>query len=641
MKINLPGIILVLLCATTCTFAQIPNGYYDSAAGLTGYTLKTQLKKIIDDVDDADITSDEYFHTDQGYDSFDGFTITTDLDVYYENDNTLLDIYSENPDGTDPYNFSPSDPNDACGNYSGEGDCWNKEHVIPQSVFGQELPMRGDAHHLLPTDGRVNGFRSNYPFGVVNDNSLISQSGITNPTQNGSKLGANLNSGYSAGYTGTVFEPIDEFKGDIARIYFYFITRYEDQISAWSGYPMFNGTSAQVLDDTFLNILLEWNTMDPVSQKEIDRNDAIFNYQGNRNPFIDHPEYIDEIWSTPTSDDTQAPTTPVNITISYASDLVVNVSWDAASDNVGVTAYEVYINGTYTASTPSTTYSTGTLAPETEYCFTIKAIDAAGNASPESTSVCTTTPAVSNVVSELLFSEYIEGSGNNKALEIANYTGISVDLSNYSLKLSANGNSDWTATYPFPANASIANYDVYVIANSGLATGCISEADDINNTITGFNGNDAIGLFKNDVLIDMIGELGNGDNFAQNITLVRNETILMPSTTFNIADWNTFNQDDCSDLGSHTIVFLGTEPFETENGITVYPNPVTDGQLFIHLQDNIQVNTISLYTVTGQLVFSTGSVKDRKIDLSMVKPGLYMLQIQTKTGSFNQKLVIQ
>ena len=268
----------ILALISSISYGQIPAGYYNTATG-SGYTLKTQLSNIIDN------------HNDQGYNAIDGFMSSYDLDNYYETgSNTILDIYSENPTSNDPYTFTPG--NDECGNYSQEGDCYNKEHVIPQSVFSSNTPMQSDAHQLLPTDGRVNGFRGNYPFGRVNDNNLASQSGISNPTQNGSKLGANLNSGYSAGYSGTVFEPIDEFKGDIARIYFYFITRYENQVSNWGSFAMFDGSSDQVLQTTFLSILLEWHSNDSVSQKEIDRNNNIYyNHQNNRNPFVDHPEY--------------------------------------------------------------------------------------------------------------------------------------------------------------------------------------------------------------------------------------------------------------------------------------------------------------------------------------------------------------
>jgi hypothetical protein len=105
-----------------------------------------------------------------------------------------------------------------------------------------------------------------------------------------------LNSGYSAGYTNTVFEPIDEFKGDIARMFFYFATRYETDIAGFNTYEMFDGSSDKVFNQTFLNILYQWHMADPVSTREEDRNNAIFVRQNNRNPFIDHPEYVSEIW---------------------------------------------------------------------------------------------------------------------------------------------------------------------------------------------------------------------------------------------------------------------------------------------------------------------------------------------------------
>lgn len=281
--------IILSFLTTAAVSAQIPSGYYNTATG-SGYTLKTQLRKIINDVNDG--LPNERIATDQGYSTLDDLYALSDRDTYYENDNTILDMYSERPSSADPYNYTY--PTNQCGNYSSEGDCYNKEHVIPQSVFNQDSPMRGDAHHVIPTDGRVNGFRSNYPYGV--GNSLVSQSGITNPTMNGSKLGNNLNSGYSAGYTGIVFEPIDEFKGDIARIYFYFVTRYETQIGAWGSYDMFDGSSTKVLADPFLNILNTWHINDPVSQKEIDRNNRIYTHQNNRNPFVDNPGYVLDIW---------------------------------------------------------------------------------------------------------------------------------------------------------------------------------------------------------------------------------------------------------------------------------------------------------------------------------------------------------
>lgn len=279
---------------SSIAFTQIPSNYYDSANGLSGYTLKTQLKTII-----------TTGHIDQGYNLLLTGYQTTDNDSFYENDNSVLDMYSENPTGADTYNFAHdtnggTPPGQACGNYTIEGDCYNREHIFPQGFFNEELPMRSDIHHVVPTDGRVNGFRGNYPFGEVGTN-LISQSNITNPTKNGSKLGNCI----SPGYSGTVFEPIDEFKGDIARMLLYFAVRYEDEVASntWDAHDStsenpLNGTNNQVYETWYINLLYKWHTEDPVSTRELSRNNAAYNYQGNANPFIDHPEYVQSIWGS-------------------------------------------------------------------------------------------------------------------------------------------------------------------------------------------------------------------------------------------------------------------------------------------------------------------------------------------------------
>ena len=260
--------------------AQAPDGYYDSATG-NSYTLKTQLYNIIKGHNALSYGGlwTLYINNPQAYN-----------DHWYDTNDTnkILDVYSENPNGPDPYTYVPG--TNQCGNYSGEGSCYNREHIIPQSVFNQASPMVTDAFHIWPTDGYVNGRRDSFPFGVVNNPTWTSR--------NGSKLGENYNSGYSAGYSGRVFEPIDEFKGDFARAHFYFATRYqENNIQNWN-YPMFNGTKDKVFTDTFLRILMTWHINDPVSPREIALNNAIYNSQNNRNPFIDNPEYAQRIWGS-------------------------------------------------------------------------------------------------------------------------------------------------------------------------------------------------------------------------------------------------------------------------------------------------------------------------------------------------------
>ena len=271
-------ITLASLLFITLAFAQIPTGYYNTATG-TGYTLKTQLYNIIKN------NTNTASHASYG-DLWTLYTTAAFRDNYYENDGSLMDVYSEKPAGADAYEYTAT--SEQCGSYTGEGSCYNREHVMPQSVWNSEYPMYSDAHQVLPTDGYVNNKRDNFPYGRVGAT-------VTYTSTNGSKLGQNLNSGYSAGYTGVVFEPIDEFKGDIARCLLYFATRYETQITGWS-FPMLNGTSTQVFTDAFKNILLTWNDLDPVSAYEIAKNNRVYIFQNNRNPYIDHPEYVHSVW---------------------------------------------------------------------------------------------------------------------------------------------------------------------------------------------------------------------------------------------------------------------------------------------------------------------------------------------------------
>lgn len=357
-------LLFTALLFSLISYAQIPAGYYATATG-TGYTLKTQLYNIIKG------------HTDNGYDGLYTTYQTSDRDYYYENDGTVLDMYSENPSGLDPYNYS-SGTTQRCGNYSAEGDCYNREHIIPQSVFNENFPMKSDAHSVTPTDGKVNGFRAAFPHGIVASASIT--------TLNGSKLGT---SGVS-GYSGTVFEPIDEFKGDIARIYLYFATRYENNVAGYN-YDMFDGSSDKVFTTSFLNMLLTWHAQDPVNAREIARNNAIYAQQNNRNPFIDHPEYVQKIWNS--IPDTENPTAATNLAVTGTTSSSVSLSWTAGTDNIAVTSYEIYMNGILKTSVSSSNLSAtiSGLTASTPYSFYVIAKDAAINSSPASNTVNVTT----------------------------------------------------------------------------------------------------------------------------------------------------------------------------------------------------------------------------------------------------------
>ena len=259
---------MLLMLAMVCgsLWAQAPSGYYDSATDKTGTELRQALHDIIDN------------HTTISYGQI--------WNAFWSTDNkgngVVWDMYSDVPGGTPPYTFMMGD--NQCGNYSGEGGCYNREHSWPKSWFsgGEDGVPGRDLHHIFPTDGYVNAQRSNHPYGEVGNASWTSQ--------NGSKLG----SCRTPGYSGTVFEPIDEYKGDFARAYFYMSTRYYGEDSDWGHSDM---TNKAEIESWAMTMLLRWSDNDPVSQKEIDRNNAIYNdYQHNRNPFIDHPEFAHLIW---------------------------------------------------------------------------------------------------------------------------------------------------------------------------------------------------------------------------------------------------------------------------------------------------------------------------------------------------------
>ncbi|PWB28226.1 endonuclease [Flavobacterium sp. HTF] len=607
---------LLLLMFTAFGFSQIPSGYYNTATG-TGYTLKTQLYNIIKG------------HTDNGYSGLYTTYQTSDVDNFYENDGTVLDMYSENPSGTDPYNYSTGSTQ-RCGNYSAEGDCYNREHIIPQSVFNEQSPMVADAHFITPTDGKVNGMRSNYPHGTVNSTTYTSQ--------NGSKLGSSSVSGYS----GTVFEPVNAFKGDIARMYFYFATRYENTVSGYS-YAMFDGSGNKVFTTAFLNVLLAWHAQDPVSAREIARNNAIYARQNNRNPYIDHPEYVNQIWGGTSSTDTQAPTAPTSLASTSKTSTSITLAWNASTDNVGVTAYDVYANSVLKTTVSGVTVTITGLTASTNYSVYVKAKDAAGNTSASSNTISVTTNSSgTGTATDLLFSEYIEGSGNNKALEIANNTGSSVSLSAYTIKKQTNGAGSWSTGLAL--TGTLTTGSKFVIVNSSISSTCFSPSSaNISTTATEltFNGNDAVGLFKNGILIDIIGTFNGGTaNFAVDVTLRRKSTVTSPSTTFNLSSqWDSYTTDTCNNLASKTAITAKEETVSASDEIVIYPNP-SDGNFNIAFDNSDLPYSVEIISFSGQIVFEKQNTTSAEVSVQNLSSGIYIIKITKGEKTTFKKIII-
>lgn len=594
-KFLLFSFIGLLNCALL--FGQIPTGYYDGTAGLSAENLKTKLSQIITNG-----------HQDHSYNGLWNAYQTTDIDVQYENDGTILDYYSENPNGPDSYNFTPG--NNQCGNYSSEGDCYNREHIVPQSFFNSGSPMKNDIHHVRATDGKVNSKRSNYPFGVVNSPSWTSN--------NGSKVGTSS----SAGYYGTVFEPIDEFKGDIARMVFYFVTRYENKLhqfySNGDASDMLGATAYPGLQTWELDVLLAWHNQDPVSPYEIARNNASYQFQGNRNPYIDHPEWVNLVWN-PTPD-TENPTNPTNLSANNITATSIEINWTASTDNIDVTLYEIYIDGILHSTAPGNTTNkviTG-LSPETTYQIYIKAKDAAGNYSPASNTINATT--------------LVDNSNNNSTCGTEDFENIPFSSSSYSNRTWENNGITWNATKAI-TYLSINNRAITIKSGGLLTSSTISNgigdltittkrmySGGSGNLILKINGNNMGNIpYNSEETTTTISAMNITGNITITIENNSGDRVALDDLT-----WTCYDENMNTEEVSHSSISY------------FYPNPVTDGQLHYHAKNAQSIEWAKIYTAEGRLLKTIPHPfkSKNRIKVSDLKKGVYLIQTPEKVNKF-------
>jgi endonuclease I/chitodextrinase len=681
-------LLFTILLFSLISYSQIPAGYYSTATS-KGYTLKTQLYNIIKG------------HTDRGYDGLYTTYQTSDRDYYYENDGTVLDMYSENPTGIDPYNYS-SGTTERCGNYAVEGDCYNREHIIPQSVFNQDSPMVSDAHSITPTDGKVNGLRSAFPHGIV--------ASASKTTLNGSKLGS---SGVS-GYSGTVFEPIDEFKGDIARMYFYFATRYQNTVSGY-GFDMFNNTSDQVFTTAFLNMLLAWHAKDPVNAREIARNNAIYARQNNRNPYIDHPEYVQAIWN-PTAD-TTAPTAVTNLAVTGTTSTTVSLSWSAASDNVAVTSYDIYMNGVLKTSVSSSNLTatiTG-LTASTAYSFYVIAKDASVNSSPASnTANGTTTIAVPDTeIPTAPTNLAVTGSSSSTVSLSWTASTDNIGVTSYDVYVNSTFKSTVsgitaivngltpTTTYSFYVVAKDAAANSSAQSNSVngttkvISTSCASEsfenipASGSSYGIQTWTGDSGLNWTASDARTDQtvnakailvrngsltastsadgIGSLtvttqqfysGNSGTFNLRVngnivgTIPYSTTSVTTTITgINIAGDVIISITDNSNLNETTKSRVAFDDLSwtcfsglglgtlSQKDFKIYPNP-SNGDFNIIFDDTNGKHSVEIFSLLGQKVFEKNNMESSSISVTNLQKGTYLIKVTKDSKSSTEKIII-
>ena len=589
-------LIVGLLFSVANIFAQIPTGYYDGTAGLSGSALKTKLSSIISSG-----------HQTKSYDALDDEYPNSDKDSYYEKDGTVLDIYSENPTETDPYVYQFGVKK--CGNYKIEGDCYNKEHIFPQGYFNKASPMVSDIHHIVPTDGKVNGMRSNFPFGNVG-------SSVSYTSKNGSKLGTSN----SVNYSGKVFEPINEFKGDVARMIFYFATRYEAKLKDFDANDILTNTSFPGIQSWELEVLKQWHTQDPVSQREIDRNNAAYTYQRNRNPFIDHPEYVDLIWGT-TTPDTEAPSTPTNLIVTGSTSSTISLSWTASTDNIMVATYDIYLDGTLKTSSSSNSITVTGLNPSTTYSFYVKAKDAAGNTSSQSNTTTGTT------------TENTGGNdgGSTTSCGTEDFEGVSGAVNTYKTVTWSNNGITWTAT-DSRSDQTINNKAITVrngtLSSSTISGGISSLTIKTQLKFSGTNGSFKLFIngiekgtipYSDTVTTTTISNI----NVSGNVTIsIQNNSTTSNRVAFDDLSWTCYNG-------------LGTDE-TTVNKFSIYPNPVKNNTLYVTGKNIEKIKRLEIYNMNGILVQVIEKPFNNKNYITLKNPtkGMYLLKFDNNSFKF-------
>ncbi|MGF1451371.1 MAG: endonuclease, partial [Opitutales bacterium] len=443
----------------------------------------------------------------------------------------------------------------ACG---GGPTSWNREHTWP-NTYG--FPSSGsapytDLHQLRPSVESYNNDRGSKAYDDGGTQTLcVDGTTVVNRTD------------------GDSFEVWDDRKGDIARAMFYMAVRYEGT---------FGEPDLELTDSAFspgqsrmgkLSTLLQWHAADPVDNAERARNQRVYSFQDNRNPFVDHPEWVASIFG--------GGVTPV-LTLSLNDTAIaegdgVSATFATVTRNTGTaTALEVSVSVSDTSE--ATADSTVTI-PLNASSMTF-AIDAVDDADADGDQTVTITVSAAGWTSDsaaltvtdddtassppgggdtVFISEYIE-DGADKALELFNPSNTAADLTEYTLERYANGKTTVEGS-PVQLSGTLAPGEVFLVVNPNSATELRNAADLLDQVAIAFNGDDVVVLRHNGEIVDIIGgPIGEREDWAEDVTLVRNSNILSGTPVYDANEWTDLGQGDFSNFGIHTVDAPVDEP---------------------------------------------------------------------------------
>lgn len=560
--------------------AQSAPSYYSGVNfSKTGNALKSDLATLITSTHTKTISYSELQ------------TLMKTSDVDPQNPANLLLIYGSQSSGT----HQRSRP---------IGGSWNREHVYAKSKGTPNLGTSGpgaDGHHLRPADNTLNSTRGSLSFD--------------------DGTGATAYTTSRGGWF-----PGDEWKGDVARILMYMYVRYNSRCL-----PLNITMNPSTYSSDFPDILLKWNIEDPVSDFEKQRNSVVAQTQGNRNPFIDNAYLATVIWGGPaaqntwpdtfsggTTSDSEAPSAPGNLTVTGVTSTSVALSWTASTDNVAVSGYDVYVDNVFQTSVTSTSAAISGLAPSTTYMVYVVARDAAGNKSNSSATVQAQTLGTDNP------------DGTSTTCGTEDFENIPATNSSYSERTWVNKGITWTAT-----NART-DKQIHIDGDNNRAI-CLRKGTLTSSPISGGIGSltvktylpfsDAEGSYTLKVNGEVKGQIPYSKT-AKNYTI--NDINVDGNVVIELVDNATSNRVSFDNLSWTCYTKMAvSEQMSKNNRLTVYPNPVKNGELFISgIRNN---EAVQIYNANGQLVQTVNATANEKINVRKLSKGVYF--VKTKTGS--------
>jgi hypothetical protein len=637
MKKFFSTLFLILIVWLNCqiAFSEVPAGYYYLAHNKKKAELKSALSQIASPLRVLNYGSGK------GY-TWEGF--------YYAD---------QNPDGSVKDMYSSEiryfkDFTSVAGMHI--------EHSLPKSWWGgHENNAYKDLFHLYPADGVTNSTKNNLPLGEV--------TGTPNFDNGVSKIGKN---GFGGIYTDNCFEPADEYKGDFARSYLYVSTVYENFATLWNS-PMMNNNTYPVWKKWAIDLLLKWNREDPVSQKERDRIEVVYNIQGNRNPFIDYPDLAEYIWGADTTKFFPFPEETEPFLIypkrGYQMDFGVILQTDSIQQHLTVSGLNLQNNVNISLKNKSKSFkiSKASLTKEevingSEIIITFRPVVSGWNRDtllltsdgwkdsllipiqglastdflaiePQNITPTGGTlrwifdPDADNYklnlyqgdqqAGDLIISAYVEGSSWNKALELFNGTGKSIDLSNYSLQKQSNGDGNFGATLKL--NGMLENGKTYVLVHKSCSNNDLkAKANLLTDSLLSFNGNDAVALLRNGIFIDVVGIANAGADvyWGQDLTLERKSMVTHPSSQFRDIEWNTYGIDDFQMLGNHQMTFQPSSNYLLKDFETGKTDHFTISQL---LPENTYTYSVTaVYPNEEKKALNTMQIHTSKLEVPVI-----------------------